>query len=76
MDCKVILGASGVVFNEYANMIKYSLQEMGHKAEILEANRDGVPPNEGDLNIVTKAFRPYKQLRKGGIQVLYQSEEL
>lgn len=76
MDCKVILGASSVVFGEYANMIKLSLEEMGHAAEVLEADKNGIPPREGQLNIVTRAFRPYTQLRSGGKQVLFQSEEL
>ena len=75
MDCKVILATNGLVFGECANMIKLSLEELGHTAEIVGTGIDNHPYKEGDLNIVTRAFRPYIQSGKGR-NVLYQCEEL
>jgi hypothetical protein len=71
MDCRVIMIVNMGYFQEYANGIKMSLEELGHTASVTEYLDD-----IGDLNIVTKAFRPFDITQSAKKWVNYQSEEL
>jgi hypothetical protein len=75
MDCNIILIVNEKMFCEYANMIKYSLEELGHNAEIVTDISKGTYKKD-QLNIVTKSFRNISLPPCKMKNVLYQSEEL
>lgn len=76
-NCLIIVVAGWNVFVEFANAIKYSLEELGVKTDIIEGHKFR-RKNIYDMYIVIKAFRTFipNMLPPNTIKILYQVEQM